>query len=154
MPTIRLETIINAPPEKCFDLSLSVEVHTRSTSKTNERAVGGVTTGLLGLGDSVTWEAVHFGIKQHLTSRITKYDRPAMFVDEMVRGAFQSFTHKHEFRRVGDRTLMLDTFDYKSPLGPLGVLADRLFLERYMRKLLTERAQYIKQVAERDDPEQ
>ena len=76
-----------------------------------------------------------------------------MFVDEMVRGAFKSFSHKHEFRPIGEQTLMLDIFDYKSPLGPLGVLADKLFLERYMRQLLAERAAYIKQVAEQHNSE-
>jgi ligand-binding SRPBCC domain-containing protein len=150
VPIIRLETVIDAPIERCFDLTRSVEAHIASTSRTKERAVAGVITGLLGMGDTVTWEAVHFWVKQQLTSKITQYDRPHLFTDKMVRGAFHSFTHTHEFRPAGRSTLMLDTFTYKSPFGPIGILADRLFLERYMRNFLKERALHLKRIAESD----
>ena len=62
MPIVRVVTDIAAPPSVCFDLARSVDAHLESTSGTNERAVGGVTTGLPGLGDEVTWSAKHFGI--------------------------------------------------------------------------------------------
>lgn len=150
MPVISLQTTINAPIERCFDLARSVEAHIYSTSRTRERAVGGVTSGLLSLGDNVTWEAVHFGIKQCLTSKITRCDKPHVFTDEMVRGAFHSFTHTHEFRPAKNGTIMLDTFKYESPLGFIGVLADKFFLERYMRNFIKERALYLKKIAESD----
>jgi hypothetical protein len=71
MPLIRIETRIQAPVEKCFDLARDVDLHVASTARTRERAVAGVTYGRLGPGDVVTWEAVHFGIAQRRTSRIT-----------------------------------------------------------------------------------
>jgi ligand-binding SRPBCC domain-containing protein len=148
MPVIRLEKVIHARPERCFDLARDVEAHVGSTAGTRERAVGGVTSGLLGPGDEVTWEATHLGVRQRLTSRITRFDRPRMFEDVMVRGAFRSFTHTHEFGPVAGGTLMVDTFRYASPLGPLGVLADKPFLGRYMRRLLADRAAYLKRAAE------
>ena len=148
MPLIHLETLIAAPAERCFDLMRDVEAHTRTTGSSNERAVGGKTTGLLGEGDEVTWEARHFGRTQRLTARVTHYERPRLFVDEQVRGAFASFTHRHEFRATTEGTLMVDDFRYRSPLGPLGWLADRLFLERYMRGFLRERARGLKELAE------
>jgi ligand-binding SRPBCC domain-containing protein len=123
-----------------------------STSRTKERAIAGVTSGLISLGETVTWEAMHFGIKQRLTSRITYFEPPYLFVDEMVRGVFHSFAHLHEFKPVPGGTLMLDTFRYESPLGPLGRLADELFLERYMRRLLRERNRYLKHAAEAELP--
>src|SRR5258706_9790120 len=110
MPTIRLETYIDAPVERCFDLSLSVDLHRHSVAHTRERPVAGVTSGVMKLGDTVTWEAVHFGIKQHLTSKITAYERPYRFTDEMVEGAFQGIHHTHEFVHQLPRTLMLDIF--------------------------------------------
>src|SRR4051812_42582988 len=70
MPTIQIETFINASPERCFDLSLSVDLHQHSVAHTHERSIAGVTSGIMKHGDTVTWEAVHFGIKQHLTSKI------------------------------------------------------------------------------------
>jgi ligand-binding SRPBCC domain-containing protein len=148
VPVIKLETFIAAPPERCFVLARDVEAHVGSTSRTRERAVAGVTTGQLGPGDEVTWEAVHLGVRQRLTSRMTLFDRPRVFEDQMARGAFRSFTHRHEFRPVDGGTLMVDIFDYASPFGLIGVLADKLFLERYMRRLLLDRAAYLKRAAE------
>ena len=148
MPTIRSELLIQAPIELCFDLARSIDVHQESTARTKERAIGGVTSGLIELGESVTWEAVHFGIKQRLTAKITEMERPYRFVDEMVSGAFHSFYHVHEFSSTAEGTRMIDTFQYRSPLGLLGRLADVLFLKRYMKRFLLERNLYIKQLAE------
>src|SRR5215831_1906727 len=97
MALIRLETLINASIERCFDLSLNVDLHHHSVAHTHERPIAGVTSGMMQLGDTVTWEAVHFGIKQHLTSQITAYERPFRFIDEMVKGPFHDITHLHEF---------------------------------------------------------
>lgn len=148
MPTIRLETHIDAPVERCFDLARNVDAHTESVSQTHERAVAGVTTGFLQLGDVVTWEAVHFGIRQRLTVRITEYNRPHRFMDEMIRGAFKRLKHVHEFMPVVGGTLMIDTFVFASPLGPLGRMADQLVLERYMRAFLLSRNEVLKMLAE------
>ena len=148
MPTIRLETSIDASPERCFDLSLSVDVHHHSVAHTHERPIAGVTSGVMKLGDTVTWEAVHFGIKQHLTSKITAYERPYRFTDEMIQGAFQEMTHIHEFVPQSRGTLMIDLFTFCAPLGILGRLAETLILTHYMKGLLLTRNRYLKQVAE------
>src|SRR6476660_5026056 len=97
MPTIRLTTYIEASVERCFDISLNVDLHRRSVAHTRERPVAGVMRGTMKLGDTVTWEAIHFGVKQHLTTQITSYDRPHSFTDEMIRGVFHSMKHIHEF---------------------------------------------------------
>src|SRR5713101_4697429 len=148
MPIIVLRTLVNAPPSRCFDLARDIGLHQRSTAASRERAVGGVTFGLLGPGDQVTWEATHFGIRQRLTSRITEFDPPRRFVDEMVRGAFRRFRHEHQFLETDRGTEIVDVFDYTAPLGPLGQLADRLFLRHYMSRLLRDRNAYLKRVAE------
>lgn len=150
MPTIRLETYIAASAERCFDLSLNVDLHHHSVARTHERPVAGVTTGVMKLGDTVTWEAIHFGVKQHLTSKITAYERPHRFTDEMTQGIFQEMKHLHEFVPQAERTLMIDLFTFRAPLGILGRLAEMLFLTRYMRGLLLTRNTYLKQVAETD----
>ena len=120
MALIRLETYINAPIDRCFDLSLSVDLHRDSVAHTQERPVAGVTSGMMKLGDTVTWEAVHFGIKQHLTSQITAYERPNRFTDEMLKGAFHDITHLHEFVSQPSGTLMIDLFEFHAPLAFLG----------------------------------
>ena len=148
MPKIILTTLIHAPIEKVFDLSRSVDLHMESTKQTGEKAIAGKTSGLIGLGETVTWRARHFGIWQTLTSKITEYDRPNLFVDEMVNGAFKSFRHEHRFTASGSQTIMKDVFEFESPLGLLGRLFNRLILTRYMTKLLVERNRVIKETAE------
>lgn len=148
MPIILHNQMINAPIDLCFDLARNVDIHTKTTKKTKEKAISGVTEGLLEEGDTVTWEANHLGIRQRLTAKVTYMEKPYKFVDIMVTGAFDSFTHTHEFKEVDSCTLMTDTFNYKSPLGPIGILADKIFLERYMRKFIVYRALELKRIAE------
>lgn len=148
MPTIEHEVYIEAPRELCFDLARNVDVHMETTSNTKERAVGGVTSGLMEQGDQVTWEATHLGVKQRLTAQIIEMDKPHQFTDVLVKGAFHSFTHTHEFIESGPGTIMKDRFVYRSPLGILGKLADRLFLEQYMTRFIVDRANELKKIAE------
>ena len=75
-----------------FDLSLSINLHELSAEKTNEKAIAGKTSGLIGLDEWVTWRARHFGIYQKLTVKITKLERPLMFEDKMLKGAFQKWS--------------------------------------------------------------
>src|SRR5205809_6072277 len=95
MYTIRVVTNIGAPAEWCFDLAGSVEAHVRSTRASGERVVAGRTSGLLELGEEVTWEGRHFRVRQRLTSAITQFERPWFFQDRMVRGAFAALEHDH-----------------------------------------------------------
>jgi ligand-binding SRPBCC domain-containing protein len=148
MPFIRLETQIAAPVELCFDLSRDLDVHMASSGGTGERAVAGVTSGMVKLGDEITWEASHLGVRQRLTSKIIAYDRPRMFADEMLRGAFKRWHHTHLFEQQATGTLMIDEVNYASPLGLLGRIVDMLYLENYMRHFLLRRNAYIKIVAE------
>jgi ligand-binding SRPBCC domain-containing protein len=148
MPVIDFFTSISAPPEICFDLARDIDLHIRSTPGTNERAVSGITSGLIGPGQEVTWEAIHFRIRQRLTSRITVFDRPRHFRDSLVSGVFRRFDHDHFFTPEGSGTNMRDIFDYESPCGWLGRRADGLFLLSYMTALLTRRAKIIRMAAE------
>ncbi len=150
MPVIVLTTEINAPIDICFDLARSIDFHTHSVSHTNEKAVAGVVTGLIGAGEEVTWQARHFGIWQSLTSLITAFDRPVYFRDSMKSGPFKRFDHDHFFEFENGITKMRDRFDYESPLGILGHIADSIFLERYMTKLLLVRNEELKKAAETD----
>ncbi len=117
----------------------------------NANLMRSVTKDLIEMGESVTWEATHFGIKQKLTSKITAFERPKHFRDSMVTGAFRRFDHDHFFEQSGEQTRMKDAFDYDSSFGILGKIADALFLEKYMRQMLTERSRLIKKIAESDD---
>ena len=150
MPIIHLQTQIKAPKRIVFDLARSIDLHEISAKQTKEQAVFGTVTGLIELGESVTWKARHFGIWHRLTSKITMFDAPDFFTDEMVKGPFKSFVHEHRFITRNDTTILIDIFDYQSPFGLLGKVADIIFLKWYMIRFLIKRNKVIKHYAETD----
>jgi ligand-binding SRPBCC domain-containing protein len=147
-------TTVKAPIERCFDLACSVEVHLAGNVHCGEEAVAtaGVTSGLIELGQRVTWEAKHFAVRHRLTSEITAMNRPDFFQDAMIQGPFRSMKHDHFFRALSDgATEMTDVFVFEAPFGICGRLAEILFLGRYMRGLLRERNAVLKQIAESEE---
>ncbi|MFG0245788.1 MAG: cell division protein [Phycisphaerales bacterium JB052] len=149
MPIIRTSTTVQAPIERVFDLARSIDAHVATTTKSGEKAIAGRKTGLIEYAESVTWEAKHLGRTQRLKVQITEFDRPNQFVDEMVTGAFRSLRHVHRFKSMTpDQTEMIDELVFKAPMGPLGTIAEKLFLTGYMHKFLEERNQQLKQIAE------
>lgn len=151
MPRIYLNTTINAPIDIVFDLSRSIDLHTISTEQTHEKAIAGKTSGLIGVDESVTWRAKHLGFTQSLTSKVTDYNHPSFFADEMVEGIFKKFRHEHHFETHANQTVMTDIFEYQSPFGILGKLADFIFLKNYLSSFLKKRNSIIKEVAESDE---
>lgn len=148
MQVIRLETRIAAPAERCFRLSLSIDLHVHSTAATGEQAISGVTTGLIGLGESVTWRGRHFGLPLRHTSKITCYEAPTFFQDVMTAGAFKSFVHDHRFQELDGNTVMRDELRFSAPLGVLGRIVERTVLRNYLTRFLAERNGVIKLAAE------
>lgn len=150
MPLIELTTLIKASPEHCFDLARNITLHQLSNKRTREKAIKGVTSGCIGYGQTVTWEARHLGVRQRLTSKITIFEPPYHFRDEQVKGAFSSLVHDHYFEKQQDPnlTLMKDHFKFTAPAGLLGKLFNHLILTRYMRRFLTRRNNLLKSVAE------
>src|SRR5688572_20580771 len=148
MPLIELTTAIHAPIERCFDLARSIDLHKLSTEGTDEEAIAGVTSGLIGKGQRVTWRAKHFSIVQTLTSEITQFEYPFHFRDEMLDGAFRTIRHDHLFKQSGNTTIMNDKFYFESPGWILGRLLNKIILSKYLRNLLVKRNRFIKEIAE------
>jgi ligand-binding SRPBCC domain-containing protein len=148
MPAIYLTTEINAPVQRCFDLSRSIDLHILSTQKTHEKAVAGITSGLINLNEEVTWRARHFGIWQLLTTRITAFNSPLFFEDKMVKGVFKKMEHQHFFEQQGLFTIMKDQFYFEAPFGIIGIIFSKCVLVHYLRSFLRERNELIKKVAE------
>jgi len=151
MQKIVIETQIAAPVERCFLLSLSIDLHVESTAQTRERVVAGVASGLIGLGETVTWEGRHFGFKLRHTSIIRAYDKPSYFQDAMTEGMFRSFEHDHRFVANEGGTMMRDELRFASPFGWVGRVVDTLVLKRYLRFFLMERNEMIRRVAESEE---
>jgi ligand-binding SRPBCC domain-containing protein len=149
MSVVELETFIRAPAEACFDAARDIDMHAGdSKSPLPHRPVAGVTGGLIGPQETVTWEAKFFGVRVRMTSRIVAFERPRSFTDEMQRGPFRRWRHTHLFEPREGGTLMRDRVEFASPLGPLGALADSLYLESFVRRFLLAQNRRIKGAAE------
>lgn len=151
MARIELEMLVQAPPAACYALASNVRAHVASTEPTAERVIEGPASGQLQLGDVVTWEARHLGVRQRLTVRITAATPPHHFRDELVRGAFRTLRHDHYFTAAPGGTLVRDVFEFSSPLGIVGRWFDKLFLTRYMRRFLQARNAFLKQQLEQNE---
>ena len=148
MPTIHLTTYVNAPANRVFDLARSIDLHKKSMAQSREQAVAGTTSGLIELGETVTWKAKHLLKTRFLRSKIIAMTTSSSFTDEMVQGDFSSLRHEHHFKEIENGTLMIDILQFESPYGFLGKLANSLVLQRYLTRLLEMRNKAIKQYAE------
>ncbi|AGZ40532.1 SRPBCC family protein [Actinoplanes friuliensis] len=149
MPTvIEVVTVVDAAPRRVFDLELDVDVHAGSLRGSRETATTSTGRRRLTLGDEATFRATHFGLPWRMTSRITAWEPPHRFVDEQTRGPFRSLHHEHHFEDLGtSATRMTDRMTVSAPLGAFGALVTRLVLAPYLRRLLKQRAAYIRRVA-------
>jgi hypothetical protein len=129
--------------QEAFDRSRSIDAHTASMAASRERAIAGVTSGLIGLHEEVTWRAWHFGVPIRMTSRITQMATPTSFVDEQVRGPFAFFRHEHRFEPGSDGgTMMTDRVRFAAPLGIAGRAAE-LVVGPYLKRLIENRNGYL-----------
>jgi ligand-binding SRPBCC domain-containing protein len=149
MKRIEVETTFEVPIEKLFDAERNITLHTSTQKHHSERAISGVTEGLIELGQEVAWEAIHFGISQRLRVRITHMERPHYFRDEMIYGIFKSFSHEHHFSEiVENKTIKKDVLLLSAPLGLLGVIAENVFLGCYMKRFLQKKNLELKIILE------
>lgn len=148
MADVEVVTRIDAKPGRIFDIEIDTEAHAASLAGSREISTTSSGRAVLGLGDDVTFRAKHFGVWWTLNSCITEFDRPTRFVDEQVHGPFALLRHEHLFEAQADgSTVMTDRMSFRAPLGVLGRAVEPL-LVGYMRRLLRQRANYVKAVAE------
>jgi ligand-binding SRPBCC domain-containing protein len=150
MTTINLITKINAPKKVVFDLSRNIDVHQNSASNTYEKAIAGVTSGLINLNETVTWRGKHFGFYLKHKSRMTAMDFYDYFVDEMEEGKFKSFKHEHTFVEKDGKTVMIDNLNYETPFGIFGKLFDKIILKKHLINFIIERNRILKELAEHE----
>ena len=148
MPTIHLTTFIAAPAERVFDLSRHVELHRQSMVRFREEVVAGIRSGMVEKNDSITWKARHLFKTRLLHTRITEMIRPTLFIDEQSQGDFTSMRHEHHFKPCDNGTIMIDLFHFESPYGIFGRWFNQLYLTKYMKKLLEQRNNVIREAAE------
>ena len=151
METIRLTTWIDAPIERCFLLSLSIDLHVASAQSSQERVVGGVTSGIIGEGETVTFEGRHFGRSLRHTSLINISRPYSYFRDVMTAGVFKTFEHDHHFAPMDDGIRIRDEIRFQLPFGTLGTWASKIFVRKHLAAFLNRRNAMIKRVAESNE---
>ena len=151
MVRIELTTQIAAPIERCFDLARNIDLHMASTNHTGEQAIAGVTSGMIGAGQTVTWWGRHFGVMIRHTSEITAFTFPVHFQDAMVRGMFKRFRHDQYFKPRNTGKAMSDVLEFEAPCGFVGRQVEKAALEKHLRLLLEKRNDCIKRVAESEE---
>ena len=140
MPSLVLETEIAAQPEKCFALLRDPGFHTDTAVRHK---------GEFGLGQIVRFPSSFIGFDTSLTVEVTEFEPPHFLTDEMRQGIFDEFRHKHEFRPVGEGTLMIDAVTWTLPFGPLSRMFDWIVAAR-LRSVIGNRNGRLKELAERD----
>ena len=150
MPTIHLTTFIAAPVNVVFDLSRNIDLHRQSMSTYKEEAVAGTRFGLIEKDETVTWKAKHLFKNRLLRVKVTEMKMPDQFVDEQLEGDFKMMKHEHFFKPCDNGTILIDLFHFESPYGIFGEWFNNLYLTKYMKKLLEQRNNTIKEFAETD----
>lgn len=139
MPTLNIETKIIASPDVCFDLVR------QASAETNEQKI----VGDFKKGQIVIFHSSFLGFKQKLEIKVTEFEKPKIFVDEMLTGNFKAFRHIHEFVLQNDsQTSLKDTFEWISPFGIFGRIVDEVFLKKRLREIVVRRNRRLKQIAE------
>lgn len=148
MTVIHITTEIKAPIFTVFNNSRNIDLHQKSASQTQEKAIAGVTLGLIEKGETVTWKGKHFGIYIQHQSIISEMEFPTYFIDEQVKGHFKSFKHQHLFEQREGTTIMQDILQYETPFGIFGKLFDYFLLKKHLTKFLLYRNQVLKNTSE------
>lgn len=146
VPTRVWETRIHCTVEALFDFHRSAEALTLLTPPNRQVQI---------VGDAeVRNGALHvlrirqFGLPMEWHARISQVDPPNGFTDTAERSPFAYWQHHHRFIPEGSGAILRDEVTYRMPLGPLGQIADRLFVARDLDRLFAFRHAQTKRALE------
>jgi ligand-binding SRPBCC domain-containing protein len=99
-------------------------------------------------GAEIDYSLRLWGVPLGWRTLISRWEPPALFVDQQIRGPYRTWVHTHRFTEMGDgTTLVEDHVEYALPWGPLSAMArplvawelKRIFShrQRRVRELLT-----------------
>ncbi len=136
MPQLFFETVIAAPLAAVWAFHEDVTGSLPALSPL-DGAVKIVSADLpVHVGSRIVISAkILLGFRGKWVAKIVEHVPPAfgkaMFADEQESGPFKSWLHEHLFEQVGSQsTRLVDRVTYRAPFGPLGWIADRLFLRK------------------------
>jgi ligand-binding SRPBCC domain-containing protein len=79
------------------------------------------------------------GIKTLWVTEITHVKEGEYFTDEQRIGPYSLWHHEHRLRSIPNGVLMEDLVSYAPPLGPIGTLADKLFIRKKLKEIFDYR---------------
>lgn len=82
-------------------------------------------------------------IPMRWTTLITQVEEGRSFTDFQEKGPYRYWNHFHEFIPNGQGVLMKDTVDYELPLGPLGIVAHKLVVQKKLEHIFNYRYQVL-----------
>lgn len=86
------------------------------------------------------------GIPLYWMSEVTHVAEPFYFADEQRRGPYSFWQHQHHFKAIDGGMEMKDIIHYRNPLGPIGKLANTLFVKRTLNKIFEYRREKIREL--------
>ena len=87
-----------------------------------------------------------FGIPIEWVTEITHVEKNAFFVDEQRFGPYAFWHHKHYFKPIPGGIEMRDVVHYKIPLGPLGKLINRIYIQHKLKEIFDYRYQTLEKM--------
>jgi ligand-binding SRPBCC domain-containing protein len=156
MPTLHFETTVAAPLQRVWEFHQDVRVSLPALSPQEDSVVleSADTPPLVGarivitargpMGRRIRWVAL---IVEHSPPHGALFGEEARFVDEQEAGPFARWRHAHEFERIDENTTrVVDHIEYRPPLGPLGWIADKIFVARKLKRMFAERHATLKRL--------
>ena len=155
MPVLEFVCDLNAPLQKVWDFHDTIDTLFKLTPPDTKARLGGAP------------EPMRVGVVYKLKLRrwglpvptwyaeIIAYDPPHKFADRQVpgHGPFRAWQHEHLFAALSEsRTRLTDRVTYTLPFGPLGVLADKLFVRRDLEKMFAYRHKVTRESLEANAP--
>lgn len=84
-----------------------------------------------------------FGIPAKWVTEITHVKKKKYFVDEQRVGPYNIWHHQHHFREIPGGVEMTDIVDYRLPLGPAGIILEKLIVGKKVREIFSYRTQRL-----------
>jgi ligand-binding SRPBCC domain-containing protein len=84
-----------------------------------------------------------FGVPVTWVTEITSVEAPHRFVDEQRVGPYGFWHHQHRLRPVEGGVEVEDLVHYALPLGPVGVVVDRLLVAPRLRQIFAFRRRVL-----------
>jgi ligand-binding SRPBCC domain-containing protein len=98
----------------------------------------------MGEGTLLDYRLKLHGVPVRWQTRIAVWEPPTRFVDVQVKGPYKLWEHAHSFEPDGEGAVLLgDRVRYALPLGPLGLIAQRLFVRRDVERIFDHRHQAV-----------